>query len=656
MTAEYAVVLLPAHSQARTRLDRAFLGRSVTWLSPEELDKASDVIVDLTLPEMAEPLERLREGPLGQLLPVVGLVDGPSVTASGLDTVAVDAMVSLNQVDEELLFRMKHARLRRASTREGLERQRHLSLLLELTARYTESLDPEALLYDVTRRLAEAMDIARASMVMVDDAQKFGFVIAASDDATLKDLRIELARYPEVRETLRTGKPVIVEEAPSHPLLDGVHTEVAARGIRTIACLPLAVQGKVLGVLLVRASDRRKAFNLREIDFMATVAHATAVALRNAKLLETFRGQTEREKSARIAAEQLAVNLKRYESYFANVSDGIAILDEQGCVLTLNPAGTELLDVSLEEARGQPIAALTQPVEEEAIAAVLAGAARGQVKRDVDLHVRTSKGRKLTLSVSGAPLAEGGAAAILSLRDVTTTRQMAEELRQTKEFLERLIDSSVDGIIASDLRGHLLLFNKGAEAITGYSAEEALTSLNVRQLYDAAVAEKVMERLRGPEFGGKGRLTGAREELIAKNGQRIPVSMSAAILYEKDREVATVGIFTDLRDRQQLERKLTDAQVRAEESERNAVIVALAGAAAHELNQPLTSVMGYAELLRRRFQPEDYAFRPVEAIFREAERMAEIVRKIGKITRYETMPYVGTSQILDLDKASSHED
>jgi hypothetical protein len=46
----------------------------------------------------------------------------------------------------------------------------------------------------------------------------------------------------------------------------------------------------------------------------------------------------------------------------------------------------------------------------------------------------------------------------------------------------------------------------------------------------------------------------------------------------------------------------------------------------------------------------------VDIIYREAERMAEIVRKIGKITRYETKSYVGAARILDLDKASSHEE
>src|SRR5208283_4878081 len=86
--------------------------------------------------------------------------------------------------------------------------------------------------------------------------------------------------------------------------------------------------------------------------------------------------------------------------------------------------------------------------------------------------------------------------------------------------------------------------------------------------------------------------------------------------------------------------------------ERQAIVAELAGAAAHELNQPLTSVMAYAELLKRRLEPETGPYSAAEVIFNEAERMAEIVRKIGKITKYETKSYVGRARILDLDRSA----
>jgi PAS domain S-box-containing protein len=655
-TTKTGVVVLPPGATIHAVAARAAEDAGLQLLPPERGEEATVAVVDATteaglavLAAAAEDQARVRS--------IVAVVDWSDAnTVQRAESFQVADLVGRSVLEQELSFRLKKAEIAARARLEARQRERDLSLLLQLTADYAASLDVQQLLHDVTRRLATEMGVLRASLVVLDEQREAGFVIAASDDAGLRELRIELSRYPEIRECVRTGQPVLVEDVPSHPLLEGVKVQVAGRGVHAIVALPLSVGGKVLGVLLLRASAERPQFEKREIDFLATVAHATAVALRNARLLETERGQTAREKSARIAAEERASQLQRYESYFASMSEGIAILDEKACLLLLNPAGAGMLDVSQAEALGRHINALTNPTDDGVLMDVLWSISRGEVRREIDLAARTVAGRKVTLSVCAAPIHEGAASSIVSFRDVTVQRQMAEELRHTKEFLERLIDSSVDAIIAADLSGKVILFNKGAEQVTGYAAEEALAALKVDGLYPPGIAREVMTRLRSNDEGGRGRLTVTRQELINKAGERVPVNMTAAILYEGERETATVGVYTDLRDKLQLERKLSDAETRLEESERNAVIVALAGTAAHELNQPLTSVMGYAELLKRRLKEADFAFRPVDIIYREAERMAEIVRKIGKITRYETKSYIGQAKILDLDKASSHEE
>ena len=355
-------------------------------------------------------------------------------------------------------------------------------------------------------------------------------------------------------------------------------------------------------------------------------------------------------------AEERTANLQRYQSYFAHVSDGIAILDAAGRLLLLNPAGALLLGYNPEQVRGREFKSLLNLGDAQVIQQLLSDTTAGGSGKELDCAVQSPAGGTLTLSISAAPLHEGGASAILSFRDVTAARKLATELKQTKDFLERLINSSVDAIIAADMRGRIILFNKGAEDLCGYRVEEALGGLNVKDLYPPGVAQQVMAQLRDPQIRARGRLAACRQEIVARNGERVPVNMTASIIYEGQRETATAGIFTDLRDRMQLERKLSDFETRLEESEKTSVIVELAGTAAHELNQPLTSVMGYADLLRRKLKEDDFAYRPVEIIYREAERMAEIVRKIGKITRYETKSYIGTAKILDLDKASSNEE
>ena len=72
------------------------------------------------------------------------------------------------------------------------------------------------------------------------------------------------------------------------------------------------------------------------------------------------------------------------------------------------------------------------------------------------------------------------------------------------------------------------------------------------------------------------------------------MALTAAMIRDGERELATVGIFQDLRERLQMEESLRNAKQQLEQTQKQAVLVELAGTTAHELNQPLLSVMGYA--------------------------------------------------------------
>jgi signal transduction histidine kinase len=104
-----------------------------------------------------------------------------------------------------------------------------------------------------------------------------------------------------------------------------------------------------------------------------------------------------------------------------------------------------------------------------------------------------------------------------------------------------------------------------------------------------------------------------------------------------------------------MEERLAKAQEKLAISEKQTVAIELAGAAAHELNQPLTSIMGYAQMLLRKLEADSPHQRSLETILSESERMAGIVRQLGSLTRYETKAYVGGAQILDLGRSSGPE-
>jgi PAS domain S-box-containing protein len=345
--------------------------------------------------------------------------------------------------------------------------------------------------------------------------------------------------------------------------------------------------------------------------------------------------------------------LARFRDFFESASDGIVVLDGRGAVLYVNRAGEQITGYARDGLKGRPFAELLVDSHRPRFEEMLGQIASGERLQSFDIEMRTTSGDVIAVEVATSPVRSVHDTAIISFRNVTEARALQRELKKTKEFLERLVDSAADAIVAADLRGTVLVFNRVAEQIYGVAADQIVGRASVRDLYaDRGSAREVMRLLRSPQHGGVGRIEGIRQEIVNRAGERVPVALSAAILYEDGREVGTVGIFNDLRERIKIEQRLATAQQRLEVTEKQALLAELAGATAHELNQPLTAILGNLEMLVRRVPAGDPLYRHVETMRHEAERMAGIVKRIGQITRYETTPYVGDTHILDLERAT----
>ncbi len=425
-----------------------------------------------------------------------------------------------------------------------------------------------------------------------------------------------------------------------------------------------------MGVLFLRGRQP-VALREHELSLARTVANATAIALRNARILQSMRDQTQQITFARFEAEKRLKALQRYADFFHSTADGIVVIDSDGQILFSNPRAHLITGRSEEALSKGTFGDLVDAADKRRLDEIRSGFARGVFPHMVDLDHRPGPGRaggpgpvttggprtpgteKRVLSVSfGSVLREDGVI-LVSFRDVTADRATEAELVKTKEFLERVIDSSVDAIISADMKGRIVLFNRAAERLTGFTAREVVRHMNARELYHpSGTAHQIMRLIHAREHGGPGRLESFRTDLMGKDGAPVPVLTSAALIMEKGEPVGSVGVFTDLRERLRMEARLSEAQEELRAREKQALIAELAGAAAHELNQPLTSVLGYAELIRRRSGDAEGVQSSAAIILQEADRMADIVRKIGKITRYETKTYVGAAKILDLDRSS----
>jgi len=208
-----------------------------------------------------------------------------------------------------------------------------------------------------------------------------------------------------------------------------------------------------------------------------------------------------------------------------------------------------------------------------------------------------------------------------------------ETLKQSNAFLKNLILSSVDGVIAADKMGKIIIFNHAAEEISGYSTDEALNRLNIRDVYPTGGAREVMRKLRSEAYGGKGKLKSCQVDVLGKNGEVIPISLNAAIVYEEDQEIATIGFFHDLRESLRIKRELEKTQIQLLQAEKMTSLGKLAAGVAHQLNNPLGGIILYTQLILEEYQLDEKVRADLKRILKDAKRCQDTVRELLEFTR-----------------------
>ncbi|MFZ0132859.1 MAG: ATP-binding protein [Desulfobacterales bacterium] len=217
--------------------------------------------------------------------------------------------------------------------------------------------------------------------------------------------------------------------------------------------------------------------------------------------------------------------------------------------------------------------------------------------------------------------------------DLPTRGQIEDKLQSSNTLLRNLILSAVDGVIAADKMGKILIFNDMASEIFGYSVEEALERLNIRDIYPDRLELDIMNKLRSPDYGGPGKLRSYQADVLNKSGDRIPINLNAAIVYEDDREVATIGFFHDLREMRHMKEELEKTQLQLLQSEKMASLGKLAAGVAHQLNNPLSGITLFTKLVLEDYELEDDARADLNRVLCDAERCKETVKELLEFTR-----------------------
>ena len=213
--------------------------------------------------------------------------------------------------------------------------------------------------------------------------------------------------------------------------------------------------------------------------------------------------------------------------------------------------------------------------------------------------------------------------------DLSQRKQMERELKEAHDFLNKLVMSSPDAIIATDMKGDIIIWNKAAEETLGYEAEEVIGKMNIKQIYPEGMAKQVMKMMRTPEYGEPGRLKSYPIVHVRRDGKIVEGNLSAAIIYDaRGNEMGQVGIFIDLKERLEMEAKLRNTQEQLLQSEKLAAMGRLTSQIAHELNNPLYGIMNTLELLKTEVSPQSKRRKILDMALSETVRLAELLRKM----------------------------
>ncbi len=330
---------------------------------------------------------------------------------------------------------------------------------------------------------------------------------------------------------------------------------------------------------------------------------------------------------------------EKYKKIIDLSNDGIFVIDQEGRIEFANKTATLITGYSLEDLEGMEFRNLflsshiehieklrkeisNMPIEGRKLCTEAEIVSKIEEKKDVEICLAFSKLGAFWKT-------------FVYVRDIGERTQIEKELRKANHFLNKIIQSSVDAIIAVDMKGWIIIFNQGAERILGYKAEEVIHKIHITELYAEGEAYEIMKKLRSEDYGGVGKLaTATRVTLIDKSGQEVPANLSAAIIYDEDgNEMASVGIFTDLREKLTMERELKEAQLQLIQSDKMASLGKLAAGVAHEINNPLGGILMLASMLLEEASEEDPAREDLKHIVEQTLRCKEIVKGLLEFSR-----------------------
>jgi PAS domain S-box-containing protein len=358
-------------------------------------------------------------------------------------------------------------------------------------------------------------------------------------------------------------------------------------------------------------------------------------------LLCIIEDTTEKTKNSKYVEQ-----LKEYnESIVQSITNGIMVLDRSFNILTWNRGMENMLGVKAERVLGKSI----KRVSEESMQAAFIEKCKQVMDsrnplEEKGFKIKTKAKGTLTLNLKILPLFN-------ERKEVTGVTVFHEDISE-KEKMElkykNLFDKARDGIFVTDLEGNFISLNEAAQKIFGH--RDHIEGKKVYQFMTPPSRKLLRERVQDVACGKE------REsfelEMLSHEGMKIPVEISLAAIQEDQKATGLQIIMRDIFERKRMEQQLIQAS-------KMSAVGELASGVAHEINNPLASVAGYAEdLMDKLNRKEELTWRELEefpehlnTIIEQVYRCKEITRNLLSFARNDPLRLIRTNLLDVIHKA-----
>ncbi|MEO6526869.1 MAG: GAF domain-containing protein [Gemmatimonadaceae bacterium] len=245
-----------------------------------------------------------------------------------------------------------HARL------ATVERERdHLAAIVDILQEVSSSLHFIDVLQTIARKLGETFGLDRCAIFLSGDKDEVRLV-ASYEDPSIRNLVVDLNRYPELKRAFESGETVFIPDAANDPSLASIKATLDLRNVRSIVVVPIRWEGSMIGAIFLRTERDADPFSDADVRFCQTVASLTAKSLRNAHRFESL---VRSQKDVGVAQRKAELQRVALVGFLRRLLDRYARGEEQSWAETLLPKAADeelerLVTVAMqvldEEAKG----------------------------------------------------------------------------------------------------------------------------------------------------------------------------------------------------------------------------------------------------------------------------------------------------------------